>query len=49
MSNDVNFNNYFGAIYQARYLSGIAAGMKTQTNKIGYVAAHADPRGHRRI
>ena len=43
MSNDVNFNNYFGAIYQARYLSGIAAGMKTQTNKIGYVAAMQTP------
>ena len=38
-SNGVNFNNYFGRIYQARYLSGIAAGLKTQTNKIGYVAA----------
>lgn len=38
-SNDKNFNNYFGRIYQARYLSGIAAGLKTQSNKIGYVAA----------
>lgn len=38
-SNDTNFNNYFGRIYQARYLAGIAAGMKTQSNKIGYVAA----------
>lgn len=38
-SNDTNFNNYFGRIYQARYLAGIAAGLKTQTNKIGYVAA----------
>ena len=38
-SNDTNMNNYFGRIYQARYLSGIAAGMKTETNKIGYVAA----------
>lgn len=43
MSNDVNFNNYFGAIYQARYLSGIAAGLKTQTNKIGFVAAMQTP------
>lgn len=43
MSNDVNFNNYFGAIYQARYLAGIAAGMKTQTNKIGFVAAMQTP------
>ncbi len=39
-SNDTNFNNYFGRIYQARYLSGIAAGLKTTTNKIGYVAAY---------
>ncbi len=39
MSNGSNFNNYFGRIYQARYLAGIAAGLKTQTNKIGYVAA----------
>lgn len=39
MSNDTNFNNYFGRIYQARYLAGIAAGLKTQANKIGYVAA----------
>ena len=38
-SNGVNFNNYFGRIYQARYLAGIAAGLKTQSNKIGYVAA----------
>lgn len=38
-SNGTNFNNYFGRIYQARYLTGIAAGMKTETNKIGYVAA----------
>lgn len=39
MGNGTNFNNYFGRIYQARYLSGIAAGLKTETNKIGYVAA----------
>lgn len=38
--NDTNFGNYFGRMYQARYLSGIAAGAATQTNKIGYVAAH---------
>jgi basic membrane protein A len=38
-SNGANFNNYFGRIYQARYLSGIAAGLKTKSNKIGYVAA----------
>lgn len=39
MSNDTNFNNYFGKIYQARYLAGIVAGLKTESNKIGYVAA----------
>jgi basic membrane protein A len=37
--NDTNFTNYFGRVYQARYLSGIIAGAKTQTNRIGYVAA----------
>lgn len=39
MSNGKNFNNYFGRIYQARYLSGIVAGMNTKSNLIGYVAA----------
>ncbi len=28
-----------GRMYQARYLSGIAAGMRTETDSIGYVAA----------
>ena len=39
LSNGKNFTNYFGRIYQARYLSGIVAGLKTKTNKIGYVSA----------
>jgi len=42
-SNDTNFNNYFGRIYQARYLAGVAAGLKTletKNNKLGYVAAY---------
>lgn len=39
-SNGSNLNNYFGRIYQARYLAGIAAGLKTETNKIGYVSAY---------
>ena len=39
LCNGKNFNNYFGRIYQARYLSGIVAGMNTKTNKIGYAAA----------
>lgn len=38
-----NFINYFGRIEQARYLSGIVAGMKTVTNQIGYVAAFEIP------
>lgn len=44
-SNGTNFNNYFGRIYQARYLSGIIAGMKTETGKIGYVAAMGQENG----
>lgn len=39
LSNGKNFTNYFGRIYQTRYLSGIVAGLKTKTNKIGYVSA----------
>lgn len=38
-----NMSSYFGKIYQARYLSGIVAGMKTKANKIGYVAAMPIP------
>ena len=34
-----NMHNYFASIYEARYLAGIAAGLKTETNKLGYVAA----------
>lgn len=42
LSNDKNFNNYFGRIYQARYLAGIAAGYKSLelgNDNIGYVSA----------
>ena len=41
--NDTNFDNYGCMSYQARYLSGIAAGMMTKTNKIGVVGSHAIP------
>lgn len=34
-----NMGNYFGRMFQPRYLSGLAAGMVTETNHIGYVAA----------
>lgn len=37
--NGSNFTNYSGRLYHGRYLSGIVAGLKTKTNKIGYVAA----------
>ncbi len=42
-SNSTNFNNYFGRAYQARYLAGVAAGLKSleiNNNNIGYVAAY---------
>ena len=38
-----NVGTYFGRMYQARYLSGIAAGKQTQSNTIGYVAAFPIP------
>ncbi|EGO65861.1 BMP family ABC transporter substrate-binding protein [Acetonema longum] len=38
-----NVGTYFGRIYQARYLSGIAAGKTTKSNQIGYVAAFPIP------
>jgi basic membrane protein A len=39
LRNATNLTHYFGRIYQARYLSGIAAGLRTKNGKIGYVAA----------
>lgn len=34
-----NVATYFGRIYQMRYLSGIVAGLQTESDSIGYVAA----------
>lgn len=34
-----NITSYFGRMYQARYLTGIIAGLQTTSNSIGYVAA----------
>lgn len=34
-----NVATYFGRIYQMRYLCGIVAGLQTETDSIGYVAA----------
>ena len=38
--NDHNYGNYFGAMEEPRFLSGIIAGMQTKSNKLGYVAAY---------
>ena len=38
-----NMGNYFGRMYQARYLSGMVAGAMTQSNILGYVAAFPIP------
>jgi basic membrane protein A len=35
--------NYFGSTEEAMYVAGIAAGYKTTSNKLGYVAAHPIP------
>lgn len=39
MGTNDNLSSYFGRMYQMRYLSGIVAGLQTETNEIGYVAA----------
>jgi len=38
-----NMNNYFGRMYEPRFLSGLAAGLQTESNEIGYVAAFEIP------
>lgn len=38
-----NLGTYFGQIYEAQYLTGIAAGLSTKTNKLGYVVAFPIP------
>lgn len=35
-----NTHNYNAKVEQARYLAGIAAGLKTETNRLGYVATN---------
>jgi basic membrane protein A len=37
--NSTTMMNYFGAMEEPRYLSGMIAGMQTTSNKLGYVAA----------
>ncbi|MCZ6727676.1 MAG: BMP family ABC transporter substrate-binding protein [Acidobacteria bacterium] len=38
-----NVGTYFGRMYQPRYLTGIIAGKMSESNVIGYVAAHPIP------
>lgn len=44
-----NVSCYFARAYEARYLAGIVAGLKTSSNKIGYVAAYPVPECKRAI
>lgn len=39
INNSSNICTYFGRMYQIRYLCGVAAGLQTETDEIGYVAA----------
>lgn len=39
LKNAENLGTYFGSIYEAQYLTGIAAGMMTKSDKLGYVVA----------
>lgn len=41
--NGENMANYFGRIYQARYLTGMVAGAMTKSKVLGYVAAFPIP------
>ncbi len=38
-----NAGTYFGRMYQARYLTGLLAGIMSQSNQLGYVAALPTP------
>jgi basic membrane protein A len=40
---------YYGRLYQARYLCGVAAGLLTESNQLGYVAAFPIPELVRQI
>lgn len=44
-----NMGRYYGRLYQARYLCGVAAGLLTETNQMGYVAAFPIPELVRQI
>jgi len=44
-----NMTSYFVRMYQARYLAGMIAGMQTESNRIGYVAAMSNNEVNRGI
>lgn len=46
---EANMGNYFGRMYQARYLSGMVAGAMASNNQIGFVAAYPIPEVMRAI
>jgi basic membrane lipoprotein Med (substrate-binding protein (PBP1-ABC) superfamily) len=43
LKNAANLGTYFGAIYEAQYLTGIAAGRATKSGKLGYIVAFPIP------
>ncbi|MFA6844111.1 MAG: BMP family ABC transporter substrate-binding protein [Sphaerochaetaceae bacterium] len=43
LKNNTNMSNYFGRMYQIRYLSGMVAGKMSPSGKIGYVGAFNTP------
>ncbi|MDS0261122.1 BMP family ABC transporter substrate-binding protein [Haloarcula sp. S1CR25-12] len=44
-----NMGRYYGRLYQARFLCGVAAGLLTETNQLGYVGAFPIPELVRQI
>jgi basic membrane protein A and related proteins len=38
-----NVSNFFGSVFEARYLAGIVAGMITESDQLGYVTAQEFP------
>lgn len=47
--NKDNMSTYMGRIYQAQYLAGVAAGMRTETDKIGFVTTFPIPEVIRQV
>jgi len=44
-----NMGNYFGRMYQAKYLAGMIAGLMTKSDKIGYVVPIPIPEVYRMV